>query len=168
MFWNPHVERMLGGTRSTLKRGGLYLVSKEVKSLPAQLWERDILNRRTPYIFLAAVEIGTSMLQGGKHTSRNDLFTGCFHCSNELLSWFLVQTILFLLFFFLSSGFFATILLFKVSSEQWTFKIYGSNHPVFVEVSKGKWMVSAYVVPTVKNADKELIVVGCYAGNSIC
>lgn len=29
-------------------------------------------------------------------------------------------------------------------------------------------MVSAYAVPTVKNADEELIVVGCYAGNSVC
>lgn len=28
-------------------------------------------------------------------------------------------------------------------------------------------MVSAYAVPTAKNADKELIVVGCYAGNSL-
>ena len=47
-------------------------------------------------------------------------------------------------------------------------EIYGSNRCVFVRRRVGERMISACVVPTVKYGGGGVMVLGCFAGDTVC
>ena len=55
-----------------------------------------------------------------------------------------------------------------VWSDESKFAIWGSNHRVFVGRRVGERMISACVVPIVKHGRVDVMVWGCFAGDTVC
>ena len=53
-------------------------------------------------------------------------------------------------------------------SDESKFEIFGSNRCVFVRRRVGEWMISAWVVPTVKHGGRGVMVWGCFSGDTVC